>query len=524
MGADMHTRATASSHTSGATGRKVSSVRARPRRNHGALYWRFFMNLALMCTDAAMFLFAGATVMLISRTGNLWSYTLEAPLVQLTYLLVCMAAWVICLQSVGVYHWHVMGDGYQLNTILFKGAVMCWFLICALCFMFQITVPLSVLTVMMVCAWWATMVARAVVRAYVTRSREKGEYAYATVIVGSPKGIGESLRFLAQRAQLNYRPVAVCPITLDQYSGFVVGDYDRTALEREVSRNWGSQLPVIEYGARFSDEIAALPVQTVMVCDVLRRDSDNFNTFSVQVESLGLELAVVTSALDVGGHELQVRSVQGVTILTIRLPQYTPFMKLCKRMFDVVVSLVALVVTAILTIPTAIAIKLEDGGPVFYTQQRVGLRGKPFRMIKFRSMVPNADQMKRKLAEENGQADRFIFKMKNDPRITKVGRFIRRFSIDELPQFLNVLKGDMSVVGPRPPLPEEVKRYNQVYATRMYVKPGITGPWQVSGRSDLSAEESERLDVSYVQNWSVLGDVVLILRTVGAVLAQKGAY
>ena len=114
--------------------------------------------------------------------------------------------------------------------------------------------------------------------------------------------------------------------------------------------------------------------------------------------------------------------------------------------------------------------------------------------------------------------------MKNDPRVTTVGRFIRKFSIDEFPQFLNVLRGDMSVVGPRPPLPEEVAQYNQTYATRMLVKPGITGPWQVSGRSNLSEEESEALDVTYVQNWSRLGDVVLLFRTVGAVLTHKGAY
>ena len=139
-------------------------------------------------------------------------------------------------------------------------------------------------------------------------------------------------------------------------------------------------------------------------------------------------------------------------------------------------------------------------------------------------MITNADELKAELAEQTGQEDRFIFKMKDDPRITKVGHFIRRFSIDELPQFLNVFVGDMSVVGPRPPLPEEYERYSQLYATRMLVKPGITGPWQVSGRSDLSAEESEALDVSYVQNWSVLGDVVLLFRTVGAVLSHKGAY
>ena len=145
-------------------------------------------------------------------------------------------------------------------------------------------------------------------------------------------------------------------------------------------------------------------------------------------------------------------------------------------------------------------------------------------MIKFRSMVVNADGMKAKLAQQTGQENRFIFKMENDPRITKVGRFIRRFSIDELPQFWNVFVGDMSLVGPRPPLPEEADRYNQLYATRMLVKPGITGPWQVSGRSNLSAEESEALDVGYVQSWSLSGDIVLLFRTVGAVLGQKGAY
>ena len=218
------------------------------------------------------------------------------------------------------------------------------------------------------------------------------------------------------------------------------------------------------------------------------------------------------------------RVIHGATVMTICLSQYSPAVMLQKRVFDVVVSLLALVGTAIITVPVAIAIKVTDGGPIFYTQTRVGRRGKPFKMIKFRSMVVNADKMKAELAAETGQKGRFIFKMKDDPRVTKVGKFIRKFSIDEFPQFLNVLKGDMSVVGPRPPLPEEVAQYNQTYATRMLVKPGITGPWQVSGRSNLSKEESESLDVSYVQSWSVLGDIVLLFRTVGAVITHKGAY
>lgn len=491
-------------------------------RRHSAPYWRFFINAALICIDAAVFLVSAATVMNVwlGSVPNPW----DSPIYQTLYVAGCALLWVLCMHMAGVYHRHVMGDGYQLNPLLCKGALMCWVAMCALSFVVHSVMPLPELTVIVVVAWIVMMVERALVRLYLTRSRSKGAYAYATVVVGSSQGIGKTLTFLAKRSQLNYRPVAVCPIRIDEFSGLVCADRQDDQLDRIVTKAWGSKLPRLDYGREFAEQVAALPAQTVMVCDVLRRDSDNFNTFSVQVESMGLELAVITSALDVGGHELQIRSIQGVTVLTIRMPQYTPFTKLCKRIFDIVVSVVALILSSIITVPTAIAIKMEDHGPVFYTQKRVGLRGKTFRMIKFRSMVTNADQLKHKLAEESGQTDRFIFKMKDDPRITKVGHFIRRFSIDELPQFLNVLKGDMSVVGPRPPLPEEVARYNRVYATRMFVKPGITGPWQVSGRSDLSAEESERLDVNYVQNWSLMGDVVLILRTVGAVLGHKGAY
>ena len=267
-----------------------------------------------------------------------------------------------------------------------------------------------------------------------------------------------------------------------------------------------------------------MDAQTVMVTDELRRYSDNYDIFSSRMESLGLEMAMTASAADPSNHEIHVRSIQGTTIITQCMPQYTAGRRLVKRVFDLVISTLAIICSLIITIPVAIAIKLTDGGPVFYRQTRIGLRGKTFKMIKFRSMVVNADALKKELAEKTGQADRFIFKMKDDPRITKVGHFIRRFSIDELPQFLNVWMGDMSVVGPRPPLPEEYERYNKLYATRMLVKPGITGPWQVSGRSDLSAEESEALDVAYVQDWSIMGDIVILLRTVGAVLSHKGAY
>ena len=490
------------------------------------LYWRFFVNLALTMCDAAMFILAGACVInVLGDVHRLAIWNLSDNLSVSLYLVIGALIWVSCLSVSGVYRRHVMGDGYQLNMLVFKGAVLSWMGLCAVSFVFGLDLSLAGVTSVTVAAWFATVVERIIARRIITRSRAKGSYAYGTVIVGSPEGIGKTLRFLAQRDQLNYRPVAVCPIRLNAQTGLVEADPDAAAMERIVKEQWGDTLPIVSYAEHgLAEQFVNMGIQTVMVCDVLRRFSDNFNIFSVRMESFGLELALITSAVDVAGHQTQVRSIQGTTALTIRLAQYGITTRIVKRIFDIVVSSLAILCSLFITLPVALAIKLTDGGPVFYTQKRIGLRGKPFRMIKFRSMVVNADALKAKLAEETGQEDRFIFKMKNDPRITKVGHFIRRFSIDELPQFLNVFIGDMSVVGPRPPLPEEFARYNPIYAMRMLVKPGITGPWQVSGRSDLSAEESEQLDVAYVQNWSILGDIVLMFRTVGAVFSHKGAY
>lgn len=443
----------------------------------------------------------------------LWVYTLVGSLI-----------WIYCLHSVGVYHRHVMGDGYQLNAFLVKGAIFAGLMVCALNSILNVYVPLVTTGLALLCALLVTIVERLIIHQFVLFSREKGAYSYGTVLVGSPEGIEHALEFLSKKSQLNYHVVAVCPIGLNEKNGLVEAVGAPEEFKQRIHEISGRNIVTLPYCKNFAERAVAVGVQTVMVTDVMQRFSDNFNTFVLDLESMNLEIAVVTSAVDVSGHETNIRVLQGTTVMTISLPQYSPWAMCKKRAFDIVMSLIALLVSAIVSVPVAIAIKLTDGGPIFYMQTRVGRRGKTFKMIKFRSMVVNADKMKAELAEENGQKGRFIFKMKDDPRVTKMGKFIRKFSIDELPQFLNVLKGDMSVVGPRPPLPEEVAQYDQTYATRMLVKPGITGPWQVSGRSNLSREESESLDVSYVQNWSMLGDIVLLFRTVGAVVTHKGAY
>ena len=498
----------------------------RQRQLSRVLYWRSFTNIALMLCDLAMFILGGAIALeLLGEDGPFHAVRIDVFLPLTAYLLVAGLIWVLCLRAAGIYHRHVMGDGYQVNMRLFDGLCRCWVFLCALNAILMLNLSLQGLTVAVASAGAATAIERVVTRLLLTHSRDKGAYSYGTAVVGSPEGIGRTLRYMAQRRQLNYLPVAVCPIRRNPGTGAIEPDPDLAELERQVSANWDRPLPVIGYDAPdLAECFVNASAQTVMVSDVMRRFSDDFNTFAMRMETLGLEIALITSAADAGGHRTRVRSLQGVNVLTLCLPQYSVSVGVAKRIFDVVVSSLALLCSLIVTVPVALAIKLEDGGPVFYGQTRIGLRGKPFRMIKFRSMVTDADALKQRLAEQTGQEGRFIFKMKDDPRITRVGRVIRRLSIDELPQFLNVLKGDMSVVGPRPPLPEEYARYNPVYATRMLVKPGITGPWQVSGRSDLTAEESEQLDVAYVQSWSLLGDVVLMMRTVRAVLGHKGAY
>ncbi len=200
------------------------------------------------------------------------------------------------------------------------------------------------------------------------------------------------------------------------------------------------------------------------------------------------------------------------------------FAKFLKISLDVSGSLILLIIFSPLFVATALAIYLTDPGDIFYVAHRIGLNGKPFGFIKFRSMYMNADKMKDQLLEQNESADGVIFKMKNDPRVTKVGRIIRRFSIDELPQLINVLKGDMSLVGPRPPLPREVAEYTLEDRKRLHVKPGITCLWQIKGRSEIPFSQQVQLDMEYIGSRSLLSDFVILLKTIPAVISGRGAY
>lgn len=240
-------------------------------------------------------------------------------------------------------------------------------------------------------------------------------------------------------------------------------------------------------------------------------------------EDAHTDVRFVSNAVELSTARMSASAIAGIPVLTLEPTPLEGWGRILKRLFDLAGSLLALPFVLLLLPFIAVAIKLDSRGPVIFKQTRVGRGGREFTSYKFRSMVSDAEERLASLQAAN-EADGPVFKIKHDPRVTAVGRFLRKSSLDELPQFFNVLKGDMSLVGPRPPLPAEVDQYTREQRRRLTIKPGITGPWQVSGRSDVSFEEWVRLDLYYIQHWSLLLDVTILLKTVSAVLLRRGAY
>jgi exopolysaccharide biosynthesis polyprenyl glycosylphosphotransferase len=253
-------------------------------------------------------------------------------------------------------------------------------------------------------------------------------------------------------------------------------------------------------------------------------DSAELRRLSWDLEGSGVQLLVAPRLVGVAVPRLHLRTVGGLTLLDVDEPEFTGARRVVKTGIDYLLALLALILLAPVLAAVAVAVRVTSPGPVFFRQERIGRYGRPFVMHKFRSMYVDAEERLAELRHLNEHAGGPLFKLRRDPRVTRVGEVLRRYSLDELPQLFDVLLGRMSLVGPRPPLPGEVARYEEDVRRRLRVKPGITGLWQVSGRSDLSWEESVRLDLHYVENWFLGLDLTIIARTVSAVLARRGAY
>lgn len=349
---------------------------------------------------------------------------------------------------------------------------------------------------------------RWILRTWLGAQRREGLCFSATVVVGRVDSVADMVREIQNNPSSGLSVVAACVSGLDaghyqgsSVSGVPVYGGPETAL-----------LAVNEYQA----EVVAVSSHPDLVGHSLRR-------LGWALEELGVDLVVSPGIVEVAGPRLSLRPTAGLSLLHVERPMHSGLRAVGKALLDRVLALSITALFLPLMVAVAVAIKLENPGPVFFRQTRIGAQGRPFGMVKFRSMVTNAEELLSDLAEES-DGNGILFKMKQDPRVTRVGRVIRRFSIDELPQLINVVRGEMSLIGPRPPLPSEVAEYESDAVRRLHVRPGMTGLWQVSGRSDLSWEESLRLDLWYVDNWSPVLDLQILVRTFKAVLRGSGAY
>ena len=348
-------------------------------------------------------------------------------------------------------------------------------------------------------------------RQIVIRVRQKhGRCITRVLVVGSPPAVRDLTTSLHREPRSEYQVVGAC----------IPGPIPRT----EIDVPGVGSIPTFGDESNVAGAVTATRSHAVAVTATERLNGRGIRDLSWELEKLDIDLLVAPGVVDIAGPRLQMRPVAGLPLIHVEKPQYHGAKRFQKRLFDVLFSGSVLLFGLPVLLAVGLAVKLTSRGPVFYRQERVGLDGHPFEMIKFRTMVVDADKMVDKLAAMNESEGGVLFKIRDDPRVTSVGRILRKYSIDELPQFINVLKRDMSVVGPRPPLANEVKSYDDHARKRLLVRPGITGLWQVSGRSDLSWEDSVRLDLFYVENWSMISDLIIAFKTVKAMLGHSGAY
>lgn len=355
-------------------------------------------------------------------------------------------------------------------------------------------------------AAFLTLVVRYLLRSHVHGERAQGKYMQTTLLVGHRNGVEALHRQITRRRYQGFEVIGCC--------------VPAGAGKPDISFDG---IPVLGGLPDVVSVVQQHGVDTVAVLPSPELDGPALRRLGWELEDTSAELLLAPAVTEIAGPRVNIRPVCGLPLMHVERPELTGVRRLTKSLFDRLGAAFVLLLTLPVLVTVAVAIKVTSRGPVFFRQERVGLNGRRFHMLKFRSMVVGAHAMVTDLAAQN-EGNGVLFKMRSDPRVTSVGRVLRRYSIDELPQLINVLRGEMSLVGPRPPLESEVERYGRDMHRRFLVKPGITGLWQISGRSDLSWDDSVRIDVRYVEGWSLMFDFMILWKTVGAVFRGSGAY
>ncbi|MFE5835275.1 sugar transferase [Arthrobacter sp. NPDC056493] len=354
------------------------------------------------------------------------------------------------------------------------------------------------------------LLARYLFRQHLNVRRQAGQSMSRLLILGGPSAVSHLAGTLMKARHAGYLPIAA---------------YTPAATDQNIAQSIAG-LPVLGNEPAVDailDAIQDCAADSVAVSAGVQLHPQMLRHLGWELASRNVGLIMAPALTDIAGPRIHTQQVAGLPLIHVTTPTLEGGQRVAKRLFDIAVSGILIVVMAPLMAVLAVLIKLDSRGPILFKQERVGIEGAHFKMLKFRSMVMDAEARLADLEHRN-EGNGVLFKLKNDPRVTRVGGFLRRASLDELPQLFNIFGGSMSLVGPRPPLPREVEAYERDVRRRLLVKPGLTGLWQVSGRSNLSWQDSVRLDLYYVENWSLAGDLVILLRTVRAVFHSTGAY
>ena len=463
--------------------------------------WHVRYRRAAVLADAATAVIAGSAGALVAfNRASLW---------QLAFVALVTVSWVGALSLSHGYEKRYIGTTAEEYRAVFHAVVGLFSLVAFAAYALKPDIAREMVLVSVPLLLVLGLLARHALRRSLYRRRTRGLDVERTVVIGDVHAIGRLIREIRRAPSQGMHVVAACVSGLD-----TSGD-GLTSVEG---------VPVFGYPAQAMSTVDLFDAEVVAVSNHLDMEDKALRRLSWALEERGVDLVVAPGIVEVAGPRLSIRPVAGVSLLHVERPVMSGARRVVKSVVDRALSILLFLAAAPVLGAIALAVRLDSPGPVLFRQTRVGARGEEFQMLKFRTMCADAEARLRELASSTDAGNTVLFKMKADPRVTRVGRLLRRYSLDELPQLINVLRGEMSLVGPRPPLPSEVAGYEPDAVRRLRVQPGLTGLWQVSGRSDLSWEDSLRLDLWYVDNWSLVLDLQILARTARAVLKGQGAY
>ena len=430
--------------------------------------------------------------------------------VRVNYTLVSVllvVAWMAVLGIYGTRGYRVLGTGSTEYKLVTDATIRLFGLVAIIAFLLQLDVARGYVLVAFPLGLAVLLISRWAWRQWLGVQRRRGLYSSTVLLVGSEISASHIARELARQPEAGYRVVGAC-VPSSRIAGYLP---DTT-------------IPVFGNLQKVSSALAASGADTVVITSADELPPERVRELSWSLEAGRQHLVVAPSLTDIGGPRIHTRPVAGLPLIHVETPRYEGRKRFSKRAFDIAGSGLILLLLSPVLLAIALAVKFTSAGPVFYKQERIGLNGKPFHMLKFRSMVVNADDQLVALLEAQGTGDTPLFKVQNDPRLTRIGAVLRKHSLDEFPQLINVFRGDMSLVGPRPQREGEVALYTESARRRLIVQPGMTGLWQVSGRSALSWDDAIRLDLYYVENWSLSFDLLILWKTVRVAFLGEGAY